>query len=48
MTDENELKIATQKVGNTFYGVGGNNIRVIVRVPVPVATGESINLVNFI
>ncbi|RGB23711.1 hypothetical protein C1646_527493 [Rhizophagus diaphanus] len=34
MTDENEIKIATQKVGNTFYGVQGNSIRVIVRAPV--------------
>ncbi|CAG8782964.1 9518_t:CDS:2, partial [Gigaspora rosea] len=37
MTDENEIKIATQKVGNTFHGVQGNNIRVIVRVPVAAA-----------
>ncbi|UZO25767.1 uncharacterized protein OCT59_018026 [Rhizophagus irregularis] len=34
MTVENEIKIATQKVGNTFYGVQDNNIRVVVRVPV--------------
>ena len=40
MTVENEIKSATQKVGNTFYGVQDNNIRVVVRVPV--ATGESI------
>ncbi|CAG8688926.1 11589_t:CDS:2 [Funneliformis caledonium] len=26
MTVENEIKIATQKVGNTFYGVQDNNI----------------------
>ncbi|PKK55338.1 hypothetical protein RhiirC2_802666 [Rhizophagus irregularis] len=40
MTVENEIKIASQKVGNTFYGVQDNNIRVVVKVPV--ATGESI------
>ena len=40
MTDKNEIKIATQKVSNTFHGVQGNNIRVVVRVPI--ATGESI------
>src|SRR4051812_3400228 len=39
MTDENEIKIATQNVGNAFHRVQGNNIRVIVKVPV--AIGES-------
>src|SRR3954464_6117847 len=39
MTDENEIKITTQNVGNAFHRVQGNNIRIIVRVPV--ATGES-------
>ncbi|CAG8464666.1 9089_t:CDS:2 [Paraglomus brasilianum] len=34
MTDKNEIKIATQKVSNTFHGVQGNNIRVVVRVPI--------------
>ncbi|CAG8551218.1 3686_t:CDS:2 [Racocetra fulgida] len=34
MTNKNEIKLATQKVGNTFHGVQGNNIQVIVRVPV--------------
>ncbi|GBC14870.2 hypothetical protein RIR_jg40201.t1 [Rhizophagus irregularis DAOM 181602=DAOM 197198] len=36
MTVENEIKIASQKVGNTFYGVQDNNIRVIVKVPVAI------------
>jgi|SRR5581483_9187950 len=40
MTVKNEIKITTQKVGNTFYGVQDNNIRIVVRVPV--TTGESI------
>ncbi|RIB27059.1 hypothetical protein C2G38_2029715 [Gigaspora rosea] len=34
MTDENEIKFATQEVGNTFHGAQGNNIQVIVRIPV--------------
>ncbi|RIA93650.1 hypothetical protein C1645_819173 [Glomus cerebriforme] len=40
MTDENEIKIAMQKVGNTFHGIQDNNIRVVVRVPV--ATEQSV------
>ena len=39
LTDENEINLGSQKVGNTFCGVQGNNIRVIVRVPT--ATSES-------
>ncbi|CAI2168627.1 18817_t:CDS:2 [Funneliformis geosporum] len=40
----NEIKLGTQKVGETFHEVQGNNIRVVVKVPV--VTGESTNLVN--
>ncbi|PKK58730.1 hypothetical protein RhiirC2_857644 [Rhizophagus irregularis] len=34
LNDNNEIKTGSQKVGETFYGVQGNNIRVVVRAPV--------------
>ncbi|CAG8577935.1 1518_t:CDS:2, partial [Funneliformis caledonium] len=34
LNDNNEIKMGSQKVGATFYGVQGNNIRVVVRAPV--------------
>ncbi|RGB22127.1 hypothetical protein C1646_678054 [Rhizophagus diaphanus] len=47
MTVENEIKITTQKVGNTFYEVQDNNIRVVIRVPVTTDSMIKIPLENF-
>jgi hypothetical protein len=39
LKDDNEIKIGSRKIGQTFNEVQGNNIRVVVKAPV--VTGES-------
>ena len=39
LNNNNEIKMGSQKVGESFYGVQEDNIRVVVRAPV--VTGKS-------